>query len=78
MEMGLKNIQAAYRMAQRKERGMEKADSGIGLEDAEREPDASIAPESSQAVLKGQQERASRNISIQSMLSLEGSPSYCA
>ena len=57
---------------------MEKTDSGIELEDAEGEPDESIAPESSQAALKGQQARASRNISIQSMLSLEGSPSYCA
>lgn len=78
MEMGLKNIQAAHRIGQRKGRGMEKADSGIELEDAEGEPDESITPESSQAALKGQHERASRNISIQSMLSLEGSPSYCA
>jgi hypothetical protein len=78
MEMGLKNIQAAHRMAQRKERGMEKADSGIGLEDAEGELDESVVPESSRAALKGQQERASRNISIQSMLSLEDSSSYCA
>lgn len=79
MEMGLKNIHAAHRTAQRKERGMEKADSGIGLEDAEGDLEDRIVPQSSQAAMRRDDERRpSRggNMSIQSMLSPEGSPSY--
>jgi hypothetical protein len=38
-EKGMKNIQAAYKSAQRKERGMEEHDSGIGCSDAECEID---------------------------------------
>jgi len=79
MEMGLKNIHAAHRTAQRKDRGMEKADSGIGLEDAEDDLEDRIVPESSQAASRRHDERRpSRggNMSIQSMLSPEGSPSY--
>jgi hypothetical protein len=48
----MKNIQAAYKSAQRKERGMEEHDSGIGCSDAECEIDmgaANPAAESSRA-----------------------------
>ncbi|KAF2141978.1 uncharacterized protein K452DRAFT_227522 [Aplosporella prunicola CBS 121167] len=80
MERGMKNLQAAYRAAQRKERGnSEEGDSGIGCSDAETELDDNCSVDSSVApsTRPGDEvdERPQRGgPSIQSLLSPE--PSY--
>jgi hypothetical protein len=79
MEKGLKNIQAAYKSAQRKERGMAEHDSGFGCSDAECEIDMDPTVESSQTAAQREQpgdELAfpGRKMSIQAMLS--PSPSH--
>lgn len=50
MEKGLKNLQAAYRSAQRRERGMDGDDSGIGFSDAEHEIVDEVPPPVSYSV----------------------------
>jgi hypothetical protein len=73
MEKGIKNIQAAHRSAQRKQRGMEEVDSGIYL-DAEGETDEDPGIESSTAASMSFRPddrtlQRTGNMSIQAMLS---------
>lgn len=69
MEKGLKNLQAAYRAAHRKERGMGGDDSGIGGSDAEHETDEDHAGVE-RAAQQLEEIRSNRTgPSIQSMLS---------
>ena len=73
MEKGLKNLQAAHRSVQRKQRGMDEFDSGIAL-DAEGEIDDDASLGSSNALpasfrLDDRSLQRGGNMSIQAMLS---------